>query len=95
MEPDSGQAGDKLMVETISNSNWAGTLANLPHYGLLVLFSPVLSLLAIKILLMAKAASMEKKPTEWVFTSERDADGLPMLAKAAARSSQAGLRRAR
>jgi len=40
-------------------------MANLPHYGLLVVFAPVLSLLAIKILLMAKAASMGKKPTEW------------------------------
>jgi len=83
------------MVETILNSNWAGTMANLPHYGLLVVFAPVLSLLAIKILLMAKAASMEKKPTEWVFTSERDADGLPMLAKAVAQESQGRMRQAR
>jgi hypothetical protein len=55
----------------------------------------VLSLLAIKILLMAKAASMGKKPTEWVFTCDRDADGLPMLAKAAARSPRARMRSAR
>jgi Na+-transporting methylmalonyl-CoA/oxaloacetate decarboxylase gamma subunit len=83
------------MIETILNSNWAGTMSNLPHYGLLFVFAPVLSLLAIKILLMAKAASMEKKPAEWVFTCERDADGLPMLAKAVARSSQTRLRQAR
>jgi hypothetical protein len=83
------------MVETILNSNWTGTMASLPHYGLLIVFAPVLSLLAIKILLMAKAASMKKKPTEWIFTCERDADGLPMLAKAVARSSRTGLGRAR
>jgi hypothetical protein len=83
------------MIETILNSNWSGAMANLPHYGLLVVFAPVLSLLAIKILLMAKAASMEKKPTEWVFTCDRDADGLPMLAKAAARSPRARMRSAR
>lgn len=80
------------MVETILNNDWTGTIANLPHYGLMVVFAPVVSLLAIKLLLMAKAASGEKRPTEWVFTCERDADGLPMLAKAAARSSHARMR---
>jgi hypothetical protein len=76
------------MVETILSSNWSGTMASLPHYGLMVVFAPVLSLLAIKLLLMAKSASTEKRRTEWVFTCERDAEGLPVLAKAAARSSQ-------
>ncbi len=80
------------MVETILNSNWSGTIANLPHYGVMVVFTPVLSLLAIKLLLMAKTASSEKRSTEWVFTCERDADGLPMLAKAAARSSHVRMR---
>jgi hypothetical protein len=83
------------MVETILTDNWTGTMSNLPHYGLLVVFAPVLSLLAIKILLMAKAASMEKKPAEWVFTCDRDADGLPMLAKAVARGAQTRSDRAR
>ncbi|MGO9434591.1 MAG: hypothetical protein ACLPH3_10315 [Terracidiphilus sp.] len=83
------------MVETILNNNWSGTMANLPHYGLLIVFAPVLSLLAIKILLMAKAASMKKTPREWVFTCDRDADGLPMLAKAVARSPRAAMHRAR
>jgi hypothetical protein len=70
-------------------------MANLLHYGLLIVLAPVLSLLAIKILLMAKAASMKKTPTEWVFTCDRDADGLPMLAKAVARSPHARMHRAR
>jgi hypothetical protein len=83
------------MIEPILTNSWTGAMSNLPHYGLLVVFAPVLSLLAIKILLMAKAASMEKKTREWVFTCERDADGVPMLAKAVARGSQTRLRRTR
>jgi len=37
-----GKRGDNSMIETILNSNWSGAMANLPHYGLLVVFAPVL-----------------------------------------------------
>ena len=84
------------MVETILNSNWSSSLASVPRYGLATVVVPVVSFVAIKLLLLAKKkASMEKKPREWVFTQERDADGLPVLATAKARSSQTRMRRTR
>lgn len=71
------------MIATILlNSDWSVTMANVPAYGLVLVSAPVVSFLAIKLLLLAKAASMNKKPKEWVFTQERDADGLPILAPA-------------
>jgi hypothetical protein len=76
------------MTETILNSSWSMSLANLPSYGLMLVSAPVVSFLAIKILLLAKAASGEKKSREWVFTQERDENGMPALATAKARSSR-------
>lgn len=73
------------MVETILNSNWSMPLASLPSYGLAIVSAPVVSFLAIKVLLLAKASS-SKKQREWVFTQERDADGMPVLATAKVRS---------
>lgn len=70
------------MIATILSSNWSATMANAPSYGLVLVSAPVVSFLAIKLLLLAKAASGDKKQREWVFTQERDADGLPMLATA-------------
>jgi hypothetical protein len=80
------------MVETILNSNWPTPLANLPSYGLMLVSAPILSFLAIKLLLLARAAS-EKKSREWVFTQERD--GMPMLAPVKVRSSRAPMLRVR
>ncbi len=74
------------MIESVLNGDWSAAMANLPRYGLLVVVAPVLSLLAVKILLMAKAASADKRQTEWVFTCERDTEGFPILAKAVARN---------
>jgi hypothetical protein len=78
------------MVETILNSNWPTPLANLPSYGLMLVSAPILSFLAIKLLLLARA---EKKSREWVFTQERD--GMPMLAPVKVRSSRAPMLRVR
>jgi hypothetical protein len=70
------------MIATILSANLTATLANAPSYGLVLVSAPVVSFLAIKLLLLAKAATGDKKPREWVFTQERDADGLPALATA-------------
>lgn len=70
------------MIATILSSNLSATMANVPTYGMVLVSAPVVSFLAMKLLMLAKAASMDKKPKEWVFTQERDADGLPMLATA-------------
>lgn len=70
------------MIATILNTDWTAALANAPSYGLVLVSAPIVSFLAIKLLLLAKAASGDKKQREWVFTQERDADGLPMLATA-------------
>lgn len=70
------------MIATILFANWTATMANVPSYGLIVVSAPVVSFLAIKLLLLAKAASGDRKQREWVFTQDRDADGLPMLATA-------------
>lgn len=78
------------MVETILNSNWSTTIASFPTYGMVLVSAPVVSFLAIKLLLLAKAASGDRKQREWVFTQDRDADGLPVLATA-----RAGVRKLR
>ena len=78
------------MIATILNTDWTATLANVPSYGMVLVSAPVVSFLAIKLLLLAKAASGDKKQREWVFTQDRDADGLPVLATA-----RAGVRRLR
>jgi hypothetical protein len=78
------------MIATILNTDWTATLANVPSYGMVLVSAPVVSFLAIKLLLLAKAASGDKKQREWVFTQERDADGLPVLATA-----KVGIRRLR
>lgn len=78
------------MVEAILNNNWSTAIAGFPTYGMVLVSAPVVSFLAIKLLLLAKAASGDRKPREWMFTQERDADGLPVLATA-----KAGVRRLR
>jgi hypothetical protein len=82
------------MVETILNSNLSMPLANLPTYGMAIVSAPVVSFLAIKVLLLAKASS-NKKQREWVFTQERDADGMPILATAKVRAPRGTMRRTR
>lgn len=83
------------MVETIFNTSWSASLAGLPSYGMALVSAPIVTFIAIKALLLAKAASGDKKPREWVFTDQRDADGLPILATAKARSSRAPIFRRR
>jgi hypothetical protein len=70
------------MIETILTSNWAASMAGAPSYGFILIAAPIVSFVAIKLLMQAKSASMNKKRREWVFSQERDADGLPMLAPA-------------
>jgi hypothetical protein len=82
------------MVETILSSNWSIPLASVPTYGMALVSAPVVSFLAIKILLLAKS-SAQKKQREWVFSEERDADGMPILATAKVRSVRAPRMRAR
>lgn len=76
------------MVETILNSNLSLPLANLPSYGLAIVSAPIISFLGIKVLLLAKASSTGKKQREFVFTQERDEDGMPMLATAKVRATR-------
>jgi hypothetical protein len=82
------------MVETILNSSWSMSLTSVPTYGMAIVSAPVVSFLAIKVALLAKA-SAQKKQREWVFTEERDADGMPILATAKVRSVRASGLRAR
>jgi hypothetical protein len=82
------------MVETILKNNWSMPLATLPSYGLMLVAAPLLSFLAINLLLLAKAAST-KKSREWVFTQERDENGMPMLAPVKVRRSRAPIPRVR
>lgn len=82
------------MVETILKNNWPTPLASLPSYGLMLVSAPILSFLAIKLLSLAKAASA-KKSREWVFTQERDENGMPTLAPVKVRRSRAPIPRVR
>ena len=74
------------MIEQMMSSNWT-SLAHLPSYGLTIVGAPVLALLGIKILLGAKS-SKSKAKKEWVFSEERDADGLPVLKSARGKSAR-------
>jgi hypothetical protein len=80
------------MVETILNNHWPASTTSFLTYALMIVFAPVISFLGIKLLLLAKAASSEKKPREWVFTQERDSEGLPILATAKVRSARTRIR---
>jgi hypothetical protein len=81
------------MIEQIMSSNWT-SLAHLPSYGMTVVGAPILAFVAVKILLLAKQAAKGKTKKEWVFSEERDADGMPLLASARGESSSARTRRA-
>lgn len=83
------------MVETILNSNLSLPLASLPSYGMAIVSAPIVGFLGIKVLLLAKASSMNRKRREWVFTQERDADGMPVLATAKVRAVRGAMRRSR
>ncbi|HEX4286155.1 MAG TPA: hypothetical protein VHZ28_13765 [Terracidiphilus sp.] len=83
------------MVETLFNNLWAAPMANLPAYGLALVSAPIISFLGIKVLLLAKASSMNKGRREWIFTQERDADGLPVLATVKVRSGRFSIPRSR
>jgi hypothetical protein len=63
----------------------AGSLSEL---WMMIVFAPVVSFVAIKLLLLAKATSMQKRSREWVFTQDRDENGLPILATAKVRSAR-------
>lgn len=76
----------------ILNSN---SLGSLPTYGLMLVSVLVLSFLAMKIFLLAKAASSGKKSREWVFTQQLDEDGMPMLATEKVRSPRMPVSRPR
>jgi len=80
------------MIETILNSMQMGSL---PAYGLMIVSTTVMTFLAIKLLLLAKAATKQKKPREWVFIEERDENGMPVLATAKVRSSRTSVLRTR
>ena len=70
------------MIDSILTTNWSATLAHVPTYGLAIVSAPVVSFLAIKLLLLAKTASSQKTRREWVFTQDRDENGQPLLATA-------------
>jgi hypothetical protein len=80
------------MIEQMISSNWAAS-AHLPSYGLTLVGALTLAVLAIKILLVAKEGDKGKAKKEWVFSEERDADGMPLLASARGESSSARIRR--
>jgi hypothetical protein len=69
------------MSEHIFMNNWTIVLSQVPQYALLLVSLPLLTLLTLKVWLSAKSASGKKVPTEWVLLHERDAKGLPLLAK--------------
>jgi len=75
------------MINTILSSSWSGPLTSLHNYGLMLVAVPILAFIAIKVAQFAKAASGSKKSREWVFTEERDENGLPRLASVKVRSS--------
>jgi len=77
------------MIETILHSM---QMASFPAYGLMILSATVMAFLAFKLLLLAKAATRGKKPREWVFTEERDENGMPMLARVKVHSSYLKMR---
>ena len=83
------------MVETILHSNLSLPLSSLPTYWLAIVSAPIVSFLGIKVLLLAKASSTGKKRREFVFTQERDEDGLPMLATAKVRATRGAKMRVR
>jgi hypothetical protein len=83
------------MVETILNNNLSLPLASLPSYGLAIVSAPIVGFLGMKVLLLAKASAANRKRREWVFTQERDADGMPVLATAKLRAIRGSLRRSR
>lgn len=77
---------ETAMIEQMMSSDWT-SLAHLPSYGLTVVGIPVLALVAIKILFVAKEGKGKAKK-EWVFSEERDADGLPVLTSARGKSAR-------
>jgi hypothetical protein len=82
------------MIEQLMTSSWT-SLAHLPSYGMMIVGAPILALLAIKIVLTAKQMAKKNAKKEWVFSQERDDDGMPVLATARSASSSARTRRAR
>lgn len=80
------------MIETILNNTQMGSL---PAYGLMMVSTTVMAFVAMKLFLFAKAATRQKKPREWVFTDERDENGMPVLATTKVRSSYSSPSRAR
>jgi len=81
------------MIEQLMSSDWT-SLAHLPSYGLTIVGVPLLAFVVIKILLIAKKAGNATTKKEWVFSEERDADGLPLLATAKGQGASARTRRA-
>lgn len=74
------------MIETVLNNSWSAPLSSLPTYGVMIVSAPIVGFCAIKVLLLAKAASGDKKAREWVFMQERDENGMPVLAPVKVRS---------
>ena len=72
------------MIETILNNAQMGSL---PAYGLMIASATIMSFVAIKLFLFSRAATRQKKPREWVFTDERDENGMPVLAAVRVRSA--------
>jgi len=75
------------MVETILSNSGSGPLTSLSSHGVMFVAVPILAFFAIKVAQIAKASSANKKPREWVFTEERDENGLPRLAPVKVRRS--------
>jgi hypothetical protein len=73
------------MIEQMMSSTWTSS-AHLPSYGLTLVGALACAVLAIKILLVTKDGAKGKARKEWVFSEERDADGMPVLASARGRS---------
>jgi hypothetical protein len=60
---------------------WSSVLADVQSYGVLILAVPPIALLAIKLWLVARAASGKTRQTHYVLAREKDANGIPLLAR--------------
>jgi hypothetical protein len=82
------------MIQQLLADNVSALLAHLPKSGLLLLLSPLLCLIAIKIWQSMRTGASKKAPAHWILSGEYDEQGLPLLARETAASPEARYRAA-
>lgn len=77
-----------------SFSNTTALLAHLPRTGMLLILTPLLFLVFMRLYLALRTGSTKKTPAQWIASGEYDENGLPRLARVHAASDAARFRAA-